>query len=148
MSPRLRFEIFKRDDFTCVYCGRRAPSVILHVDHVQARANEGTDHPINLATSCKACNMGKSDIPLHESQLVYEDSLPLVEALKRELPLNLDQLAAYYQTNQITFRKLISQGLPYVLSKSQTLHFNLADVHQWLVTKQPASRQRSNSRLH
>lgn len=31
--PRsIRFEVFKRDMFTCQYCGRKAPDVILEVD--------------------------------------------------------------------------------------------------------------------
>ena len=27
VSKKLRFEIFKRDSFTCQYCGRKAPDV-------------------------------------------------------------------------------------------------------------------------
>src|SRR5262249_12475071 len=30
----LRFEVFRRDDFRCTYCGRKPPEVVLHVDHV------------------------------------------------------------------------------------------------------------------
>ena len=30
----LRFAVFKRDNFTCQYCGRRAPEVKIHCDHV------------------------------------------------------------------------------------------------------------------
>src|SRR5438045_6265774 len=37
----LRFEVFRRDDFTCQYCGRRAPEVILHADHVRPWIAEG-----------------------------------------------------------------------------------------------------------
>ena len=34
ISKKLRFEVFKRDSFTCQYCGKSAPDVILHVDHI------------------------------------------------------------------------------------------------------------------
>ena len=30
----IRFEVFKRDSFTCQYCGESAPNVILNVDHI------------------------------------------------------------------------------------------------------------------
>ena len=33
ISKKARFEVFKRDSFTCQYCGRTAPDVVLHLDH-------------------------------------------------------------------------------------------------------------------
>ena len=66
VSVRARFEVFKRDDFTCQYCGRRTPTVILEVDHIVPRADGGSDDIINLRTSCWECNSGKSDKPLSE----------------------------------------------------------------------------------
>ena len=35
ISKKLRFEIFKRDKFTCQYCGKMAPDVVLEVDHIK-----------------------------------------------------------------------------------------------------------------
>lgn len=69
ISTRTRFEILKRDGFRCRYCGATAVDVLLHVDHVVARANGGTDDPENLVTSCADCNLGKSDISLDESRI-------------------------------------------------------------------------------
>jgi len=34
ISKKLRFEVYKRDKFTCQYCGRKAPDVILEIDHI------------------------------------------------------------------------------------------------------------------
>ena len=34
IGKKMRFEVFKRDKFTCQYCGRKAPDVILEVDHI------------------------------------------------------------------------------------------------------------------
>ena len=35
LSLKKRFEFFKRDKFTCQYCGKNAPDVILQVDHIE-----------------------------------------------------------------------------------------------------------------
>lgn len=59
MSPRLRFSILARDHFTCRYCGRKAPTVELHVDHVFPTSAGGEDTPDNLVTACQDCNLGK-----------------------------------------------------------------------------------------
>lgn len=59
IGPRLRFEVFRRDSFTCRYCGRKTPQVILEVDHVIPVAEGGGDELENLVTSCWECNNGK-----------------------------------------------------------------------------------------
>jgi hypothetical protein len=64
LSKRLRFEIFRRDNYGCVYCGKRPPAVTLEVDHKIPRCNGGTDDPENLVTACWNCNRGKG--PLDE----------------------------------------------------------------------------------
>lgn len=63
VTKRLRFEILRRDNQTCQYCGEKAPDVTLHVDHVIPVALGGTDQPGNLVTACKDCNLGKSSVP-------------------------------------------------------------------------------------
>jgi hypothetical protein len=60
VGPKLRFDVFKRDAFTCQYCGRRAPDVILYLDHVIPACQGGKDVKHNLVTACEACNLGKS----------------------------------------------------------------------------------------
>jgi 5-methylcytosine-specific restriction endonuclease McrA len=57
----VRWAIIKRDKSTCQYCGRSAPGVPLHVDHVVALAQGGTNAPENLVTACEECNVGKHD---------------------------------------------------------------------------------------
>lgn len=59
LSKKIRFEVFKRDSFTCQYCGKRAPDVILEVDHIHPVADGGTNDVMNLVTSCHDCNAGK-----------------------------------------------------------------------------------------
>lgn len=57
ISTRTRFEVFKRDGFRCMYCGRTPPTVLLHVDHIIAVSNGGSNCKDNLATSCDQCNL-------------------------------------------------------------------------------------------
>lgn len=60
LSPKTRFRILNRDGFRCRYCGAGADTDRLHVDHITAVANGGTNEDENLATACATCNMGKS----------------------------------------------------------------------------------------
>lgn len=70
ISKKLRFETFKRDKFTCQYCGAKAPEAVLHVDHIHPVAAGGKSDPLNLVTSCAPCNSGKGAIPLGDRSAV------------------------------------------------------------------------------
>jgi hypothetical protein len=59
---RLRLQVFKRDDFCCVLCGRSpatARGVVLHIDHVVPFSKGGKTVFGNLQTLCQQCNWGK-----------------------------------------------------------------------------------------
>lgn len=58
---KLRFEVLKRDNFTCQYCGRSAPDVPLAVDHIFPFSKGGKHTMENLKTACEDCNIGKGD---------------------------------------------------------------------------------------
>ncbi len=56
----VRFDVFRRDNFTCRYCGKASgEGVTLHVDHVHAVARGGNNDLANLVTACSDCNYGK-----------------------------------------------------------------------------------------
>jgi hypothetical protein len=59
LPQRIRFKVLERDNFTCQYCGRKAPDAVLHVDHKIPRRCGGKDEMENLITSCAQCNLGK-----------------------------------------------------------------------------------------
>jgi hypothetical protein len=63
ISKRLRFEILRRDNHACRYCGRASPEVKLTIDHVVPTTLGGTDDPSNLCAACADCNAGKSSVP-------------------------------------------------------------------------------------
>jgi hypothetical protein len=60
VSKRLRYEILRRDNHACRYCGATAPDAKLNVDHVIPQSLGGSDKPDNLVTSCADCNAGKT----------------------------------------------------------------------------------------
>jgi hypothetical protein len=72
---KCRFEVLKRDDFTCRYCGRRAPAVEIEVDHVVPRSMGGTDDLTNLVAACFECNSGKSNRPLRVPGVTDDDEV-------------------------------------------------------------------------
>lgn len=84
VSKRTRFEVFKRDSFTCQYCGAKAPDVLLHVDHIEPRAKGGTDDILNLVTACAGCNGGKSDKKLSDKSAMAKRHGQLAELQKRQ----------------------------------------------------------------
>ncbi|MBL8021389.1 MAG: HNH endonuclease [Leptospirales bacterium] len=58
----LRWQVFDRDNFRCVVCGRTAhDGIILHVDHITPRSLGGPDELDNFQTLCHLCNLGKSN---------------------------------------------------------------------------------------
>jgi hypothetical protein len=73
--------VFKRDSFTCQYCGKKAPDVVLHVDHINPVKLGGTNEILNLITSCVECNSGKSAIPLN-SDVVLDKQRKQLEELQ------------------------------------------------------------------
>lgn len=60
VSKRLRYEILRRDNHACRYCGAAAPDVKLNVDHVIPTSLGGSDKPENLVAACADCNGGKT----------------------------------------------------------------------------------------
>lgn len=60
-----RENVYKRDNYTCVYCGSNVRK-FLTLDHVVPRSKGGQDSWENLVTACKRCNNEKSDLTLEE----------------------------------------------------------------------------------
>ncbi len=85
VSKRLRYEILRRDNHTCRYCGASAPDVPLRVDHVTPVALGGTDTPDNLVASCEPCNNGKSSATVDSTLVanVSDDALRWAAAMEQ-----------------------------------------------------------------
>jgi len=84
IGARLRFEVLRRCNFACYYCGVPAAlgTKVLHVDHVIPVDLGGTNDPWNLVAACWDCNAGKTNgVPSEElvrqvrgDYCVYEQS--------------------------------------------------------------------------
>lgn len=92
LPKKLRFEVFKRDSFTCQYCGRMAPDVILEVDHILPVAEGGTNNIMNLITSCHDCNSGKGKRKLSENNEVkkQQDQLRQLNEKREQIEMMLE----------------------------------------------------------
>lgn len=92
LSKKIRFEVFKRDSFSCQYCGRKSPNVILEVDHINPVKRGGKNDILNLITSCFDCNRGKSDRVLSDISIVEKQRVQIEELnlKKQQLEMMLD----------------------------------------------------------
>jgi hypothetical protein len=62
LSSSMRYDVLKRDSFTCIICGRsKRDGVKLHVDHIFPISKGGKTIKSNLRTLCQECNLGKKD---------------------------------------------------------------------------------------
>lgn len=90
ISKRIRFEVLKRDNYTCRYCGAKAPNAVLHVDHVMPVALGGSDKPENLVTACRDCNAGKAATKPGDEIIdeVNEKALAVAQAFRTALAVD------------------------------------------------------------
>lgn len=93
VSRRLRYEVLRRDGYTCRYCGAKAPDVTLTVDHVLAVALGGGDEPNNLVTACADCNAGKSSTTADAALIEDVDATALLfgKAMERAAEIRRSQ---------------------------------------------------------
>lgn len=118
ISKRLRYEILRRDNHTCRYCGSSSPQVKLTVDHVLPSALGGSDKPENLVAACSDCNAGKAasnpDQPLVAQASADASRWAIavrasVEVLSREhdkMREYVDELDEYWNRWHFGFKKL------------------------------------------
>jgi hypothetical protein len=89
ISKKLRFEIFKRDSFTCQYCGAKAPDVVLEIDHLNPVKHGGKNDLLNLITSCFVCNRGKSARKLSDNSIIEKQRIQIEELNIRRQQLEM-----------------------------------------------------------
>ncbi len=78
-----RYEVFRRDNYTCQYCGK--PTLRPTIDHVIPRHRGGTYTWDNLVTACSECNLRKGGRTPEEAhmRLLRPPQAPPATALYR-----------------------------------------------------------------
>ena len=62
MTKQLRYQIMKRDNYTCKICGKCMPNGNdIHIDHIIPISKGGKTVPSNLQVLCSKCNLSKSN---------------------------------------------------------------------------------------
>jgi len=61
--------VFRRDNFTCAYCGKRKKVEDLSIDHIIPRSRKGGTNWLNCVTSCFVCNNQKGNLTPAEANL-------------------------------------------------------------------------------
>jgi hypothetical protein len=89
IPKRVRFDVFKRDKFTCQYCGKAAPDIVLHCDHIEPVATGGQNDLLNLITSCVDCNLGKGAVPLSSSATLDKQREVLADLEERRQQIEM-----------------------------------------------------------
>ena len=112
VKGRLRFEILRRDNHTCRYCGATSPDVKLTVDHVVPESLGGSDDPSNLVTACTSCNAGKASIAPDSAVVadVAADALRFSTALSAAMAERRNRFEEMREDTQWFYEKWTAWG--------------------------------------
>lgn len=136
LSRALRFEVFKRDQFTCQYCGRKAPDIVLQADHIHPVAEGGEDTLLNLITSCIDCNQGKGARTLNNQSAVAKQRAQL--ELLSERREQIDMMLEWHRGLSDLTGHQVEQVAEYFLERGRYLdRFScnegaLTEIRKWL----------------
>ena len=96
-----RFEVFKRDHYTCQYCSKEIQQ--LTIDHVIPRYRGGQHSWENVVSACVPCNRRKA------GRTPQEARMKLVRPLARPRHNGLFYLPAHYRHIQREWQKYLLQ---------------------------------------
>lgn len=103
----------------CSYCG--AKDVPLQVEHIEARANGGTNRISNLCTSCGPCNTKKGTQNIRE---FLKHKPELLKKILAQAKRPLKDATAVNATRWALFQRLQSTGLPVETGSGGRTKFN------------------------
>lgn len=70
--PFSRRNLYRRDNFTCQYCGKRPGSLELTIDHIVPRSQGGRTSWENCVVACVDCNKRKGDRSLRAAGMALQ----------------------------------------------------------------------------
>lgn len=121
----VRFEVFKRDSFTCQYCGQKAPDVVLQIDHMKPVTEGGDNHIMNLVTSCVACNAGKGACLLDDDSVLAKQMVQLEELNERRMQI---EMLMEWRNDLLSLESLKVEKIVSVINAKGSLKLNDAGV--------------------
>jgi 5-methylcytosine-specific restriction endonuclease McrA len=92
-----RRNVFKRDRFTCQYCGRQPGGDELSIDHVTPRAQGGVSSWDNCVLACVECNHRKADRSPQQARMTLrkQPSRPLWKPLYASHGMRIDSWSRF-----------------------------------------------------
>lgn len=132
ISKTVRFEVFKRDRFTCQYCGAKAPDVVLHVDHIHPVADDGAHDILNFVTACADCNGGKGARKLDDRSAVERQRVQIEELQERRE--QLEMMLAWRDAEQTDATDIVEEIAERIGDRGGFVpnESGRADIRRWL----------------
>ena len=115
----MRFWVFERDNFKCIYCGRSSieHGVTLHLDHVFPKYSGGLNTFYNVVTSCGRCNFEKGSSKISKKNILriwsknkklgvrtpYKYADEIIEEFEERYPTRTLDLMQYFNIKKKEF---------------------------------------------
>lgn len=115
----IRQYLLERWDRACSYCGIK--QVPLQVEHIQAKANGGTDRVSNLTLSCDSCNKAKGT---RDIRVFLAEKPDLLAGILAQAKAPLKDVAAVNTTRGALYERLKQEGLPIECGSGGLTKFN------------------------
>lgn len=118
-GSEIRQYLLEKWDRACTYCG--AKGVPLQVEHIQAKANGGTDRVSNLCLACNPCNKAKGTQDL---RVFLAEKPDLLARILAQAKTPLKDAAAVNSTRWELYHGLQALGLPVECGSGGLTRFN------------------------
>ena len=115
----VREYLLEKWDRACSYCGIKG--VPLQVEHLQAKANGGTDRLSNLCLACDPCNKAKGT---QEIQVFLAGQADLLAHLLAQAKTPLKDASAINSTRWVLYERLKQEGFPLECGSGGLTKFN------------------------
>jgi len=98
-----RKNVFSRDKYLCVYCGRKVTNLSGTIDHIIPKSRGGKNIWENVVTACFNCNMKKKDKLLNECgmKLPYKPIKPSWHPLSTKISSKSDSSWKQFLPNNV-----------------------------------------------
>lgn len=134
ISKKLRFEVFKRDNFICQYCGNKPPNVMLEIDHIKPVSKGGSNNINNLITSCFNCNRGKSNIELERLPNTLNENYEILKEKEEQLKQYHKLIAKIEKRIDSDIEKVNQRYMEYFPDRELSDTFKRVSVKKFVTT--------------